>query len=235
MSVHAAGNGTRVFYDGHCRPFLRLRDGTHPLAARIRDPGLLHRTGRSDRQRRWVPKSLGPGRSIRRTTSRRQPIRRPSRDPGPTLRPHHRKPAEAGPNHHPHPPCRLFAALRAQALAPRQAQIRRIWRVGACDHLCTATVVTLVFLTGIDGAGDRSRRPDHPRRLVAAVPVGLGSPPQVSGGVIPGGLSQLLGSGCPSGLPPAARNRAPPPPGAKSPRDHAGQPGGNRSRLAGCS
>jgi len=27
-------------------------------------------------------------------------------------------------------------------------------------------VVTLVFLTGIDGAGDRSRRPDHPRRLV---------------------------------------------------------------------
>jgi hypothetical protein len=27
-------------------------------------------------------------------------------------------------------PCRLFAALRAQALAPRQAQIRRIWRVG---------------------------------------------------------------------------------------------------------
>jgi hypothetical protein len=130
---------------------------------------------------------------------------------------------------------RLFAALRAQALAPRRAQIRRIWRVGACDHLCTATVVMLVFLTGIDGAGDRSRRPDHPRRLVAAVPVGLGSPPQVSGGVIPGGLSQLLGSGCPSGLPPAARNRAPPPPGAKSPRDHAGQPRGNRPRLAGCS
>ena len=132
-------------------------------------------------------------------------------------------------------PCRIFAVLRAQALAPRQAQIRWIWRVGACDHLCTATVVTLVFLTGIDGAGDRSRRPDHPRRLVAAVPVGLGSPPQVSGGVIPGGLSQLLGSGCPSGLPPAARNRAPPPPGAESPREHAGQPGGNRSRLAGCS
>ena len=50
----------------------------------------------------------------------------------------------------------------AQALAPRQAQIRRIWRVGACGHLCTATVVTLVFLTGIDGAGARSRRPDHP-------------------------------------------------------------------------
>jgi hypothetical protein len=45
------------------------------------------------------------------------------------------------------------------------------------------------------------------------------------------------GSGAPraAGLPPAARNRAPPPPGARSPRDHAGLPGGNRSRLAGCS
>ena len=38
-----------------------------------------------------------------------------------------------------------------------------------------------------------------------------------------------------AGLPPAARNRVPPPPGAKSSRDHAGQPGGHRSRLAGCS
>ena len=109
---------------------------------------------------------------------------------------------------------RLFAALRAQALAPRQAQISRIWRVGACDHLCTATVVTLVFLTGIDGAGDRSRRPDHPRRLIAAVPVVLGSPPQVSDGVIPGGFSQLLGSGCPSGRSRGVRRRPWPAPTA---------------------
>jgi hypothetical protein len=33
VGVHAAGNDTWVFYDGHCRPFLWLRDGTHPLAA----------------------------------------------------------------------------------------------------------------------------------------------------------------------------------------------------------
>src|SRR6516162_2498577 len=32
-------------------------------------------------------------------------------DPGPTLRPHHRKTAEAGPKHYPHPPCRLFAVI----------------------------------------------------------------------------------------------------------------------------
>ncbi len=61
VSVHAAGNrgatGNRAcfFYDGHCHPFLRLRDGTHPLAAGPVNPGLLHRTGRSDRHRRWVP------------------------------------------------------------------------------------------------------------------------------------------------------------------------------------
>jgi hypothetical protein len=77
------------------------------------NPGLLHRTGRSDRHRRWVPQRawVPAGRSIRRTTSRRQPIRRPSRDPGPTLRPHHRKTAEAGPNHHLHPPCPIRGAL----------------------------------------------------------------------------------------------------------------------------
>src|SRR5690349_21086636 len=45
MSVHAASNGTRVFYDGHGRPFLRLRDGTHLLAARIREPRPLPQDG----------------------------------------------------------------------------------------------------------------------------------------------------------------------------------------------
>ena len=61
VSVHAAGNGACVFYDGHCRPLLWLRDGTHPLAVGPVNPGLLHRPGRSDRQRRWVPKP-GSGR-----------------------------------------------------------------------------------------------------------------------------------------------------------------------------
>jgi hypothetical protein len=61
VSIHAAGNcratGNRAcfFYDGHCHPFLRLRDGTHPLSIGPVNPGLLHRPGRSDRQRRWVP------------------------------------------------------------------------------------------------------------------------------------------------------------------------------------
>jgi hypothetical protein len=46
VSIHAAGNcratGNRAcfFYDGHCHPFLRLRDGTHPLAIGPVNPGL---------------------------------------------------------------------------------------------------------------------------------------------------------------------------------------------------
>src|SRR6266496_894546 len=41
-----------------------VRDGTHPLAVGPVNPGLLPRSGRSDRQRRWVPENLGPGRQI---------------------------------------------------------------------------------------------------------------------------------------------------------------------------
>src|SRR6266702_66854 len=95
----AAGNGACFSYDGHCHPFLRLRDGTHPLAAGPVNPGLLHRTGRSDRHRRQVPVTLGQaGRSSRRTA------RTASADsevrPGPrlpTLRPYPVKTGEAGP------------------------------------------------------------------------------------------------------------------------------------------
>jgi hypothetical protein len=63
MGIHAAGDGA-CLYDGQCRPFLWLRDGTHPLAVRPGNPGLLHRPGRSGRQRRQVPENLGPGRQI---------------------------------------------------------------------------------------------------------------------------------------------------------------------------
>src|SRR6266705_6400558 len=52
----------RVFTMVMAIPFLWLRDGTHPLAAGPVNPGLLHRTGRSDRHRRQVPLNLGPGR-----------------------------------------------------------------------------------------------------------------------------------------------------------------------------
>jgi len=55
VGVHAAGDGACFSYDGHSHPFLRLRDGTHPLAVGPVNPRLLHRPGRSDRHRRWVP------------------------------------------------------------------------------------------------------------------------------------------------------------------------------------
>src|SRR5262249_22428819 len=99
VGVHAAGNGARVFYDGHCRPFLRLRDGTHPLAVGPGNPGLLPRPGRSDRQRRQVPENLGPCRQI---VSQDSPsgVSRTGGQAGtqaPTLRPFHRETTEAGP------------------------------------------------------------------------------------------------------------------------------------------
>ena len=40
-------------------PFLWLRDGTAPAGRRSVNPGLWHRPGRSDRQRRWVPETTG--------------------------------------------------------------------------------------------------------------------------------------------------------------------------------
>ena len=43
VSVHAAGNGacfSASLYDGHSHPFLRVRDGTHPLAVGPVNPGL---------------------------------------------------------------------------------------------------------------------------------------------------------------------------------------------------
>ena len=43
VGVHAAGDGayfSASLYDGHSHPFLRLRDGTHPLAVGPVNPGL---------------------------------------------------------------------------------------------------------------------------------------------------------------------------------------------------
>src|SRR6266851_3304405 len=63
------------------------------------NPGLLHRTGRSGRHRRWVPKTWGPAdrssRKTARTASAESEVR-----PGPrlpTLRPYPVKTGEAGP------------------------------------------------------------------------------------------------------------------------------------------
>src|SRR5256885_15694952 len=51
-------------------PFLRLRDGTHPLAAGPVNPGLLHRTGRSGRHAGGCQINRGPGRRIVSRTAR---------------------------------------------------------------------------------------------------------------------------------------------------------------------
>ena len=71
-------------YDGQCRPFLWLRNGTHPLAVGPVKPWPLIQTRQIRPAAPAVPENLGPAdRSSRRTTHRRQPNRRSGRDPGP--------------------------------------------------------------------------------------------------------------------------------------------------------
>jgi hypothetical protein len=50
--------------------FLRLKGWHAPAGRRPGNPGLLSRTGRSGRHRRWVPEKLGPGRQIVSKTTR---------------------------------------------------------------------------------------------------------------------------------------------------------------------
>src|SRR5258708_17053397 len=82
-------------------------------------PGLLPRPGRSDRQRRWVPKNLGPAdRSFRRTTRMASADSEVRPEPRPlTIPPRQLIAREAGPKGYPHPPCRLWVR-RVTAGAP---------------------------------------------------------------------------------------------------------------------
>src|SRR6266480_6173707 len=90
----------RVFTMVIAIPFLRLRDGTHPLAAGPVNPGLLHRTGRSGRHAGGCQKNLGPaGESLAGQPRKgRQPIRRSGRTqaPDPTPAPPQNRASRAG-------------------------------------------------------------------------------------------------------------------------------------------
>src|SRR5258707_6481531 len=98
-------------------------------------PGLLPRPGRSDRQRRWVPKNLGPAdRSFRRTTRMASADSEVRPEPRPlTIPPRQLIAREAGPKAYPHPPCRFRAAagwLLIVAWAPRFVSSVRL---GSCQ------------------------------------------------------------------------------------------------------
>ena len=107
-------------YDGHSHPFLRLRDGTHPLAARTCEPRPLARPGQIRPAAPVGAVKPGPGRRIVIKTARAASADSEVR-PGPrplTLRPHQAKTTQAWPEaekqgleHYPHPPCRIFASL----------------------------------------------------------------------------------------------------------------------------
>ena len=95
------------------------------------NPGLLPRPGRSDRQRRWVPKTGA------RPTDRYQDspsgVGRFGGQAGTRSRPYAHaepRPGRQGRSTHPHPPCRIFVPFRASALRGCRAHISRLWRVG---------------------------------------------------------------------------------------------------------
>jgi hypothetical protein len=96
------------------------------------NPGLLPRPGRSDRQRRWVPKT-GPGRQI---VSKDNPsgVSRFGGRPGSrplTIPPRHLKAGKAGPKAYPHPPCRLCTRAEPIDWSRRPQQILQLWAVGS--------------------------------------------------------------------------------------------------------
>jgi hypothetical protein len=86
-------------YDGHCRPLLRLRDGTHPLAAGPVNPGLFPGQADQTGSAGGCQKNLGPAdKSFRRTTrpaSAESEVRPGPRPP--TLRRRQVETREAGP------------------------------------------------------------------------------------------------------------------------------------------
>jgi hypothetical protein len=123
-------------------------------------PGLLPRPSGSDRQRRWVPKSLGPGRQIDRKTTRTASADSEVR-PGPrlpTLEPPHRRTGEAEPKTHykilpadygRRPSRRTLAVMRAvRGKSGRSLLHRQLTFPGAvgrwktlCDHSRRPTAI----------------------------------------------------------------------------------------------
>ena len=85
VGVYAAGNSARVFYDGHCRPLLWLRDGTHPLAVGPCEPRPLAQARQIRRAAPGGARNPDPAdrSSLAGQPERRQPNRRSGRDPGP--------------------------------------------------------------------------------------------------------------------------------------------------------
>src|SRR5258708_12380735 len=83
VGVTPAGDGTRLLYDGQRHPFLRLRDGTHPLAVGPVKPRPLIQARQIRPAAPVGARNPGsrPADRLAGQPGRRQPTRRSGRDP----------------------------------------------------------------------------------------------------------------------------------------------------------
>jgi hypothetical protein len=116
VSVHAAGNGTFVFYDGHGHPFSEVEGWHAPAGRRTCEPRPLAQDGQigdgtaGGCHKTWDPadESLAGQPDRASADSQVRPGPRPQ-----TLCPHQVKTTQAGPGSegYLHPPCRFFTSL----------------------------------------------------------------------------------------------------------------------------
>src|SRR6266516_5527117 len=143
-------------YDGQCRPFLWLRDGTHPLAVRPGNPGLLPKPGRPDRQREWVP-TTGARPADRLAGQPRMASAESEVRPGPrppTLRAYRRKTSEAVPG----APTHILPADSARLMAAPAARVPARRSSVLDGHEASVASWSASPLLAITGASTGTRR-----------------------------------------------------------------------------
>ena len=124
VGIHTAGDGA-CLYDGQRHPFLWLRDGTHPLAARTCEPRPLAQARQIRPAAPVGARKPGSGRQIVNRTTRMASADSEVRpEPRPlTIPPRQINAGEAGPKAYPHPPCRLGASDLCMAFLIEHALI----------------------------------------------------------------------------------------------------------------
>jgi len=124
------------------------------------NPGLWHRPGRSDRQRRWVPKNWA--RPTGRSQDNPSGVGRFGGQTGPSTRPYAHITAERrkqGRSTYPHPPCRLCAGHRPSARGHWHAQMRHFGAFPGWPTAVRMIAVGYRYLSPVPGMSVEVRVP----------------------------------------------------------------------------